>query len=355
MRNNLLTSSRLRVARKCKREHRIRFELGYRPVVDADELLFGILLHLLLEQWWLAVQRGQLKIALEFALATLEKANADVWDKARAQAMIRGYDARWSDEAQHYEVLGVEVRFRTDVINPDTAAKSKTWEEGGKLDVLLRDRRDGRVRFMEHKTSSEDLSPGSAYWAKLRMDGQVSIYFDGSKSLGHDVESCLYDVLGKPSQRPSQVPVLDEHGSKVVLNAQGERVRTAQGKWRQTGDKEQGFALQTREETPAEYLLRMVEAIAEAPDRYFGRTEVVRLEAELDEARADIWAIAKELREDELHGRAPRNPDACERFGRLCSFFDACSGSASLDDPSRFRRVEEVHPELADAPEASAA
>jgi hypothetical protein len=349
MKSNLLTSSRLRVARKCKREHRIRFELGYRPVTDADELLFGILLHLLLEAWWLAVQRGQLKIALDFALAALAKANADAFDKARAEAMVRGYDARWSDDAQHYEVLSVEQRFLTDVVNPDTGAKSKTWKLGGKLDVLLRDRRDGRVHFMEHKTSSEDLSPGSAYWAKLRMDGQVSIYFDGAASLGHDVAGALYDVLGKPGLKPSQVPVLDEHGNKVVLNAQGERVRTAQGKWRQTGDAVQGFVLQTRPETPGEYMLRCAEAICAAPDRYYGRTEVVRLESELAEARADIWSIAKELREDELNGRAPRNPDACERFGKLCAFFPICSGEASLDDPSRYRRVDDVHPELAEA------
>lgn len=344
--SNLLTASRLRVARSCKRKHRIMYELGYRPVSEAEELLFGILIHLLLEAWWLAVQRGQVKIALDFALAALSKANADVWDKARAEAMIRGYDARWSDEAQHYEVLGVELKFLTQIINPETGKASQTWREGGKLDVLLRDKRDGLVRFMEHKTSSEDLSPGSAYWSKLRMDAQVSIYFDGARALGREVAGCLYDVLAKPQQRPVQVPVLDEHGNKIVLNAQGERVRTAQGKWRQTADKEQGFVLQTREETPAEYLLRMVEAIAAAPDRFYGRVEVVRLDEEINEARADIWSIAKELREDELHHRAPRNPDACERFGRLCGFFDVCTGSASLDDPSRFRRVQDVHPEL---------
>lgn len=346
--SNLLTASRLRVARSCKRKHRIMFELGYRPMAEAEELLFGILIHLLLEAWWLAVQRGQLKIALDFALAELAKAKADVWDKARAEAMVRGYDARWSDEAQHYEVLGVELKFLTQIINPETGKASQTWREGGKLDVLLRDKRDGLVRFMEHKTSSEDLSPGSAYWSKLRMDAQVSIYFDGAKALGHEVAGCLYDVLAKPQQRPKQVPVLDEHGNKKVFNAKGERVRAAQGKWRQTPSAEEGLVLETREETPAEFLLRMVEAISEEPNRFFGRVEVVRLESEVDEARADIWAIAKELREDELANRAPRNPDACERFGKLCGFFPACTGEASLDDPTRYRRVADVHPELAE-------
>lgn len=347
--SRLLTSTRLKVARKCKREHHIKFALGYRPVHDADELFFGILVHLCLEAWWLAVQRGQLAIALDFALGALAKAKAGVWDKARAEAMVRGYDARWSDEAQHYEVISVEQRFETDVINPETGAKSQTWRLGGKLDVLLRDRRDGRARFMEHKTSSEDLSAGSGYWQRLRMDGQVSIYFDGAKALGHEVSACVYDVLKKPQQRPSQVPVLDEHGNKIVLNEKGERVRTGKGKWRQTADKEQGFVLQTREETPGEYLLRIVESIAKSPDEYFGRVEVVRLEDELNEARADIWALSKGLREDELAHRAPRNPDACERFGRMCSYFDVCTGAASLDDPRLFLRSTTVHPELAEA------
>jgi hypothetical protein len=101
-------------------------------------------------------------------------------------------------------------------------------------------------------------------------------------------------------------------------------------------------------------MLRCAEAIAEDLDRYFGRVEVVRLEGELDEARADIWAIAKELREDELEGRAPRNPDACERFGRMCSFFDVCTGAASLDDPSS-SVASDVHPELAEPERAGAA
>lgn len=347
--SNLLTASRLKVARKCKREHRIKYELGYRPVVDAEELFFGALVHLALEQWWLAVQRGQAAIALTFALEALKRVKADPFDMARAEVMVRGYDARWVDEAQHYEVLAVEARFETDVRNPATGAKSQTWRLGGKLDVVLRDKRDGLVKFMEHKTSSEDISPGSAYWRTLRMDGQVSIYFDGSEALGWKPAACIYDVLGKPTQRPGQVPVVDELGRKVVTDATGARVRTAKGTWRQTGDKEQGFTLQTRDETPEEYALRLTEAICADFDRHYQRGEVVRLETELDEARDDIWAIAKGLREDELEGRAPRNSDACRSYGRMCSYFDACTKSASLDDQRLFTRSTEVHPELAGA------
>lgn len=348
MRSNLLTHSRLATARRCKREHRIRYELGYRAVSDAEELFFGALVHLALEEWWLAVQAGVWEAeGLARAIAAMRAVKCDPFDLARAEAMVMGYDARWSADAAHFEVLAVERSFVTDVVNPETGASSKTWKLGGKMDVVLRDKRDGRVKFMEHKTSSEDISPGSDYWLRRRMDGQVSIYFDGTASLGWEPEACLYDVLGKPGQRPSRVAVLDEHGSKVVLNAQGERVRTAQGKWRQTADKEQGYTLQTRSETPDEYRLRCGEAIVADVDRYYGRHEVVRLEEELRDARFDIWAEGRELRENELAGRAQRNPDNCKRNGGMCPFFDVCTGAASLDDQSRFRRIDEVHPELA--------
>lgn len=347
MNSNLLTASRLRVIRRCRREHRIKYELGYRPVVDADELFFGVLVHLALEAWWIAVKNGQGTVALELALARLREAMCDAFDRARAEAMMTGYHERWAEEAELYEVLGVELRFRTDVVNPETLQKSRTWLLGGKLDVLVRERSSGRVLFIEHKTSSEDVSQGSPYWLKLRIDGQVSIYFDGSASLGHEVSACLYDVLGKPGLRPSQVPDLDGDGLKVVIDAQGERVKTKTGTWRQTGDKEQGYALVTRPETVEEFHDRCMEAIAENPDRYYSRDEVVRLEAELAESRADIWDTAKSVREEELANRAPRNPDACQRNGGMCSFFGVCTGAASLDDTRLFYRTDEVHPELA--------
>lgn len=355
--SNLLTTSRARTARGCKRKHHIIYELGYRPTVEAEELFFGSLVHVGLEAWWRAVQATLPSDAwLEQALAALaanDGKQVDPFTAAKAEVMVRAYHVRWEADAAFFEVLGVEEQFECELVNPETGAASRTWRQGGKLDVRARDRRDGLVKFLEHKTSSEDISPGSAYWRRLRMDGQVSIYFDGCEALGTPAAACIYDVLGKPQQRPSQVPVTDETGVKVVLNAQGERVRTAKGKWRETADKEQGFVVQTRPETVDEYKARVTDAICADWDRYFARGEVVRLDTELKHARADLWELAKELREGELAGRAQRNPDACESYGRLCPYFDVCTGAASLDDPSRFRRTERVHPELAPVPQAS--
>jgi hypothetical protein len=271
----------------------------------------------------------------------------DPFELARAEVLLIGYDARWADDMGRYEVLDVEAEFAAPLVNPLTRAASRTWRLGGKLDVAVRERDSGREGIVEHKTSSDDITPGSEYWRRLQMDGQVSIYFAGAKALGLDPQFCLYDVLAKPRQRPSAIPLTDETGAKIVLGPDGARVRTKDGKkWRETADAAQGYVLQTRPETADEYRARLLEAIASDPAAWFQRGEVVRLEAELDEAMHDIWQLGRQIRENDIAGRFPRNPDACVRFGQTCAFFDVCTGTGSLEDEARFRRARFIHPEL---------
>ena len=337
------------VSRACRRRHYLRYVLGYRPVETAEELRFGTLLHAGLEAWWRAAQReAPLDDWLAEAQGAVAARPAEALDRAKLQVLLTGYHLRWGPEcAERYEVLGVEQVFRGPLINPRTGKASKRWELAGKLDALVRDRRDRRILVVEHKSSSEDISPGSDYWRRLRLDGQVSTYFEGARLLGHQVDACLYDVVGKLQQRELAVPVVDELGNKVVLDARGERVRTAQGKWRQTGDAQLGYVLQTRPETEEELLQRLAGVVAEAPERYFARGEVVRLEADLVEGMTDTWQLAQSLRDELLEGRRPRTPEACIQPGRVCPYFSVCAGEASLEDPARFVRSDDIHPELA--------
>jgi hypothetical protein len=201
---------------------------------------------------------------------------------------------------------------------------------------------------VEHKTSGEDITPGGFYWLRRHMDGQVSVYFDGARASGHDVQGCLYDVIAKPELRPSLVPLLDDAGEKIVLDGlTGQRVRTKDGKkWRQTADTAAGYVLQTRPETPEEFRNRIVEKLADDPERFYQRAEVARDGQDLVEAARDRWQLGTMLRDAIRTDTWPRNPDACMRFNRPCEFLEACAGRADLNDPYLFRRVENPHPEL---------
>lgn len=246
----------------------------------------------------------------------------DPFDLARAEAMLIGYDARWSGD--RYETIAVEAEFRAPLVNPETGAPSRTWTLGGKLDVLVRDA-DGRTLIVEHKTASGDVGPGSDYLKRLRLDGQVSVYYAGAAALGHAVDGCLYDVLVKPGQRP--------------LKATPEESR------KYTKDGSLYKTQRDRDETPEEYRARVMAAVADDPNAYFLRADVVRLEEEMRDAMADVWNLGKQMHEARLAGRFPRNPDSCVRYGRTCEYFGVCTGEASLSDPSLFR-ASIAHPEL---------
>ena len=295
----VLTNSEIKTFRRCPREHHYAYRLGYRPVERAQPLRFGTLWHSMQERWWVAFD-------LDAALAVTDK-EVNAFDHAMARAMIRGYHARWGSEA--IETVHVESEFRAPLVNPATGRKSRTFEMGGKVDVLAV--REGRKWLVEHKSTSKPLDPGGAYWRTLILDPQVSTYIDGVRALGHEVDGVLYDVTRKLGIRP--------------LEANSRR---------------------SAAETPEEYEARCVTAIAEDPSRYYARGMVVRLAAEEEEARDDRWQVGQGIMLADSSGHHARNVDACERFGRYCDYLDVCCGTASLDDRTRFRIAEHVHEEL---------
>jgi len=338
----LITVSELKAHRRCKRQHHLTYRLGYRDVAKAGPLRFGTAVHAALEPWW---RPGTGQKSIDLALASIDAdGEMDPFERAKARSMLIAYHARWS--TQDLEVLGVEVEFEAPLVNPTTGAHSRTFRVGGKIDAIAR-KPNGQVFIVEHKTSGVECGLDSAYWRKLRIDPQISTYLVGARAIGHDVAGCIYDVLRKPAIRPKEVPITDEDGVKIVVDRQGNRVRTKdQKKWRETSSKEDGYTLTTRPETPEEFEARCLQTIAEDPDRHLVRGEVYRLDMEEEDAAQDLWEQARDLKESENAKRFPRNPDACEQFGRFCSYFEVCTGSASLDDPTLFRRTTTKHEEL---------
>jgi hypothetical protein len=317
----VVTNSELRTFRRCAREHHHAYRLGYRSRAEAESLRFGSLFHLGLEAWWRAPQGPD---QLPTAIDAMGPHAEDEYDLVRAGVLLQGYDARWRNA--DLDVLGVESEFRTALINPATGAPSHTFELGGKIDVIVRDRADGLVYDVEHKTSSEDIGPGSQYWQRLTLDTQVSIYYAGTRALGHDVAGCVYDIIGKPRHAP--------------LRATPDESR------KYTRDGRLYANQRAEDETPDEYRQRLIEQLCENPERYYQRGTVVRLEEDERDAAADNWNTARAMREAEVAQRYPRNPDSCMRYGRVCSYFGVCTRTASLDDPTLFQRVDNVHQEL---------
>ena len=380
----LVTNSRLRVFRRCKREHHYRYDLNMQAVRRSDAIRFGTLFHGGLESWWRAI-KAMVPHPLDVALASLRsdqltsEGSISHYVLATAEELMRGYDARWLSEARECEVLGVEAEFSAPMVNPDTKAPSRTYRIGGKLDNLIRVE---LLKFlMEHKTTTLDASPGSEYWRKLEIDGQISMYFDGSSALGHEVAGCIYDVAVRPLLKPLKATPEESRkytkgkGCKACGGSAGGKAGVVRGAGVRgdgldelhvvdcqdcdgTGWKE-APRLQSNQrdedETVDAFRERVRAAITADPSRYFIRGCVDRLDEEMAEHGWDTWHTAKNMREVELSGCAVRNPDACVQLTHTCDFFEVCTGSASLDDPKLFIRGESSHPELSTPTQAKEA
>jgi hypothetical protein len=158
-----------------------------------------------------------------------------------------------------------------------------------------------RTLIAEFKTTSQDISPGSPYWRRLDIDEQCSTYIGLSDYFKiESPEGILYDVAKKPGIRP--------------LKASAKK----------------------KAETPDEYEQRCLDEIAENPEAFYQRGYVVRINDELANAARDMWQTVMFIEFAKQTNSFPRNPGGCDKWGRICDFFDVCTGKASLDDKTRF-------------------
>jgi hypothetical protein len=182
----------------------------------------------------------------------------------------------------------------------------------------------------------------------------VSIYLDART----DAAACLYDVLVRPMQRPKVATPVESR-----KYTQGKPCKPCDGVAGWVGRekcKGTGFAEVRRlyagqrevDETPDDFRDRILGDIADHPDEYFARFEVVRLEEEMERHRDDLWKTALDMSRHHGWGHAPRNPDGCRAYSRDCEFLALCSGAAPADDQRLFTRVENPHVELSMAEDA---
>lgn len=364
------SATRLKTWHRCTRLHHYRYNLDLGEPT-ADVAAFGKVGHEHLE--------GDLRIAMG-EIATPPTMLPDHYEQARLYAVIDGYRERWTNSA--WNVLGVEVPFQYELAGHIIT---------GRMDGIVQDKSNGQVLVLEHKFTSSDASPGSAYWDRLALDLQIACYVDGASVLGYDVAGVIYDVIAKPAHKVKRATPVDQRkytlptkgkGCKVCGGSAGGKKGVIQGDGEYHGpppeDYETTAGAETplfceacqgsgwtsapeparlykdqreTDETPDEFYNRIVTDIAERPSDFYARAVIVRTEDEIPKMRADILDTIKLARIAEMFDVHPRNSDACNRYGSRCWFWDACVGAADISDVIRFpRRTRDESPAPAPQP-----
>jgi hypothetical protein len=351
----LLTHSRMACARRCLRQHYYRYELGISRAAEAAALRFGKAYHLGLQAW----RNGEpAEEAISQAVAGYDEcpsyADPEAWaiERITLATLLAGYF--WRYENENLIFLEVEKAFELPLRNPEGTGVSRTFSLAGKIDALVE--LDTRQYVLETKTTSEDISEDSAYWLRLRVDQQISLYMLAARQMqaasgeNYNPAAVIYDVTRKPTIRPKQVPLVDDEGIAIVLDGAGQRVKTADGKrWRTTGDTAKGYVAQVRKETDEEYGDRLWQDILDRPDFYYQRREIPRLEDDLLDFQHEVWQQAGQLRDCQNNGRWFRNvgQSSCG----YCEYSELCLQSVRVDHeniPSGFVMLEDKFPELSE-------
>ena len=317
-----LTNSARNKFAACHRAYQLFYVQGKRPVIPSDALGFGTAMHALLEGVW----GGSSSRAKGDGDGVPSFNTGDPYRDMTLKALYEGYLDRWErDDDERFEKVAAEVYFEAPLMNPETGGISKTWVLAGKIDAIAREKSSGKLYIIEHKTTSQDIGPGSDYWRRLAIDGQVSGYYVGAQANGYDVDNCLYDVIRKPTIKPYKATPED----KRKYNKDGSLSKTCR----------------EFDETPEEWYHRLELDIIQRPDYYYARVEVARSADDLTDYLFDMWAVGREIADAQRLGRFSRNPQNCQSYGK-CEFFDVCSGCADIDDVTLFRNAEDPNEEL---------
>lgn len=332
----VLTQSSITTFRRCPREYHFSYRLNRKARRKLAALKFGSLFHVGLNAWWFMVSpEKRLEAAVMRMRHYAETEELDAFELVKAECLMAGYTARWGDEP--YETIAVEKTFRVPIVTPNEshnpAYNDHLYDLVGSIDAIVL--ASNVFHNIEHKTTSADISAGSDYWRRvIALDSQVSTYNAASKALGYDVRDTIYDVTRKPELQP--LKATPEESKKYTKPTKAEPIPRLYANQREA------------DETPEEYRERLTVDIIARPDWYFQRQTIVRLEHDDTEHERDVRQTAQMIRFAEDHDAWPRSPNACERFRRLCDFFDVCSGECSIDDGTRYETKTKQHEEVSE-------
>lgn len=230
------------------------------------------------------------------------------------RALVKGYRAYWGKPDRQFRCEETDVPFSI-MIDPTIMIVGEFDGIGVRVDA---ERKDKRV-IHEIKTSSENITIGSAYWSKVVLnDPQVTTYLLASQKLGWAHTEVVYDVMLKPDL---------------------ERYRATPPQARKYTKEGKLYAYQReRDETEEEFELRVLEDIDARPSHYYQRGTAVRLEHEHAAHVRDVKGTVHLLQVARKMGEnVPRNTDSCFKYGRPCDFYVVCGSGADVMDPTLFQ------------------
>lgn len=310
-----ISYSGLSLFRNCRRAFYWHYLRGLRPLcAEAESQTLGSAIHRALEGHLRDEDDASIREAVAAHFPDAENNEAQHRNLAIAQAAWRAYQRRYPTE--DFMPIGIEEEFTSNIINPETGARSRTFMLGGRIDAVVR-RADCSLWLMEHKTAS---NVDDAYVSKLYLDLQIHLYAAAlGVKYGEPITGCIYDVIGKPKIKQSTGETEEEFAAR-------REEAIAKSKNGKTSIKRRIA------ETDDEFAARL-DAWYDEPDRLM-RIEMIFDQAQVEEIKCETWELTQQIlaarRKDGSISRWYCNSDACFRFNRPCDYLPLCRSRGNL-------------------------
>lgn len=310
--------------RNCRKAAYWRYVEGLRPMERAGALAQGDAIHQALEQWYryggiCALQAVDRNIFPDYLPAGMEHVPlsallrtddlpewftlADPSLRARwhaVTAMMNAYIATYPTE--NWEMIGLEVPFVGEIINPATGASSRTFLLGGRVDGIVKTE-DGYF-ILEHKTTSR-LDAG--YLDKLWTDMQIQLYATYLKPHGEDIRGVIYNILEKPTLKQKMGETAEEF------------------ELRKANMKQPGRAKRQLPESDREFQDRLAAWFLE--HKRFHREVIYFTPADQHELRSNLWELTQQYLEAARSAEGVgfyKNTNQCFVWNRPCDYVHLC-------------------------------
>ena len=272
----------------CTRLHHYAYRLRREPRVTAEPLLVGRRIETIIKQLWLGETPDLSELPPE------------------ERALCKTYPIWWRHHSLH--VKRTDISFQVEIAGILYVGEFDGDGEDKGEDIIV-----------ELKTTSEDISPGAPYWRRVaQVDPQVTTYLMAARAQGRKLRRVVYDVIRKVTLERAKATPLEKRKYTKVTKA--EPIARLYANMRET------------DETDDEYELRVLEDIAEKPDRYFQRHDIVRYEDEHQAHLRDVAGNVRLMQLVETMPEAPRNVNSCFKWGRSCPYLPVCLGEDRIDN-----------------------
>lgn len=289
----------------------------------------------------------------------------DEWEAERTKILYSLSGYRWNFHEQYFETIADEIKFELPVRNPDTGRPLGRSVFVGRVDRLVRDKRNGLLYVFERKSTSKKLDD-TKYWSRLENDDQVTgnLYGMRMAQLRGDleqygirpddplIEGVYYDVWHKPGISPK---FLTQGDSKAFLESgeycgekfERETVVAEDGVEQymingvhpiiNPGKKEGTFAIL---ETQEMYGARLLQDITQNPSVYYAQRPIARDDGQLLRFEEDLVKLTKIIRHIETNDLWVDNSYSCSSPFK-CDYYSLCHPQQCIgpdDVPDGFRK-----------------